>query len=132
MHIIVFDKDNKQQDYSYIAKDIETGKFHIGYVLIEQLWYSPPSSWTYYIVKNEYGEGGFCGGATDLGFKKYKVDKNTIEPYTQISEIKRIKEEGFDIELVEKPYFSESDKNIIAIIKHDEEIPYELWKKENL
>lgn len=123
----VFDKNNKQDDFQYMAKDIETNKYVIGYIAIDKPWYSPENMWTYYIIKNKYSSGGFCGGCSDLGFEKIIVDKDTIEPYNQIASIKFDKEIGLDTRLVNKFSVFDDEENTIAYIKVSDEIPYELW-----
>lgn len=97
--VIYFDKENKQEEYKYIARDMN-GKLVIGWIVIEQPWYSPSNSWTYWMYRNKYGPGGFCGGASDLGFERIKVDPNTIKPFNQIEEIKYDLENGFNVELI--------------------------------
>ena len=96
--VIYFDKENKQEEYKYIARDMN-GKLVIGWIVIEQPWYSPSSSWIYWMYRNKYGPG-FCGGASDLGFERIKVDPNTIKPFNQIEEIKYDLENGFNVELI--------------------------------
>ena len=51
------------------------------------------------MYRNKYGPG-FCGGASDLGFERIKVDPNTIKPFNQIEEIKYDLENGFNVELI--------------------------------
>ena len=133
--VIYFDKENKQEEYKYIARDMN-GKLVIGWIVIEQPWYSPSSSWTYWMYRNKYGPGGFCGGASDLGFERIKVDPNTINPFNQIEEIKYDLENGFNVELIQKIPYQEDDKTIgyseVKLIIHNEdEIPYYLWGKRN-
>lgn len=134
---IYFDKENKQQEYKYIARDVD-GKLITGWIVIEKPWYSPPkpwydppNSWTYWMYRNKYMPG-FCSEASDLGFERIKVDPNTIKPFNQIEEIKYFLEDGFNIELIQKIPYQEDDKSIkygeVKLAIHNEnEIPYYLW-----
>jgi len=100
-HVLVYDKENKQKNYMYMAKD-EENHWKIGWIVIYKPWYwVSEDRWTYYIVDNLYGDGGYGGSATDLGFKKIKVDPETILPYTQKNQIKKILDEG-DSVVIEK------------------------------
>lgn len=127
---IIFDKENKQDDYQYIARDMN-GKLQIGWIVIEKPWYSHQSAWTYWLYSNKYDAGGFCGGASDLGLERIMVDPETIRPYNQIEQIKYNLEIGMTIRLDKKFYtFSEDAPkyNTLAIIHNVNEIPYELWQ----
>ncbi len=69
-----------------------------------------------------------CGGASSSGFKKVLVDKDTIEPYTQISSIKYNQSIGIDSKLLTGYTWDDTPKeNVICLIKADDEIPYKLW-----
>lgn len=127
--VIIFDKNNKQQNYQSIARNMD-GKLVIGWIVVEQPWYSPETNWTYWMYSNEYSPGGLCGGATDLGLTRCIVDKNTIKPFTQIEQIKYNLEIGLTVKLDKKLILfkdEEDDDNTLAIIEKEEDIPYELW-----
>lgn len=105
------------------------GKYVIGWIAIEQPWYSPESEWTYYIIRNKYGSGGFCGGCTDLGFEKIIVDGSTIEPYNQIGKIKYNQSIKIDTKIVkEMKFLDEAKEELVIYIGVDDKIPYELWE----
>ena len=126
----IFDKTNKQEDYQFIAKDFE-GKSVIGWIVIEEPWYSPGTEWTYWMYSNRYGSGGICGGASDFGLERVPVNPETIRPYNQIEQIKYDLECGMDVRLEKKFYLFDEDApkdNILAIIHNVNEIPYELWE----
>ena len=82
-----YDKLNKQEDFKVYAQDFN-GKWHCGWIVIEQPWYSNQSKWTYYLYVNNYGPGGMCGGAVDLGLSSIIVRGDTIIPATQVNTIK--------------------------------------------
>lgn len=127
--VIIFDKDNKQQDYQSIARNMD-GELVIGWIVVEEPWYSPETDWTYWMYFNEYGQGGFCGGATDLGLSRCMVDRDTIKPFTQIEKIKYDLEIGFTVRLDKKLICFNDEKNennTLAVIEKEEDIPYELW-----
>ena len=127
--IMKFDKENLQEDFKYIAKDISTGEYKIGYVVVEKPWYSPKRDWTYYIVENKYGSSGICGGAVNLGFEQTIIDPDTIEPYTQTAHIKYNQSIGIDNVLV-KNFMADiyNKDNIREFIGVNDRIPLELWK----
>lgn len=128
--VIIFDKENKQDDYQFIAKDID-GNSVIGWIVIEKPWHTSESAWTYWMYTNKYGSGGFCGGASDLGLSRVQVKPETIKPYNQIEEIKCHLEFGMIVRLDRKHYlFNEDapDGNTLAVIHNENEIPYELWQ----
>lgn len=127
MNILVFDKSNKQQEFMHMAKSLTTGKYEIGYIVIDKPWYSSESAWTYYIVKNKYGSGGVCGGATDLGLEQVIVDGTTAVPFTQTANIIRNQAIGMTTKLVKKSSAFARDEDVIAVIKPEDKIPYELW-----
>lgn len=109
------DDFDKQEDYQYIAKSLSDNKYHVGYIAIEKPWYSPESMWTYYLIMNEYGSGGFCGGATDLGFIKVAVDKDSIKPYTIRNKVWLNDMRDMDTIFVTSKYISDnSEKNILG------------------
>lgn len=127
--VIIFDKDNKQQDYQSIARNMD-GELVIGWIVIEKPWYSAATNWTYWMYSNDYYPRGLCGGATDLGLTRCMVDKNTIKPFTQIEKIKYDLEIGLTVRLDKKLILfkdEEDDDNTLAIIEKEEDIPYELW-----
>lgn len=127
--IVVFDKDNKQDEYQFMARSVETGKLVIGWIVIEQPWYSHPRNWSHYIYRNDYGGSGFCGGASDLGLKRENVDPETIEVYNQTSAIKYNQEIGFNTKLIKEfDTFDDIKDNVVCIICPDDEIPYGLWE----
>ena len=118
--VLCFDKENKQEDYKFIARDMN-GKLVIGWIVVEEPWYSPKSAWTYWMYSNKYGDGGMCGGCTDLGLERVEVNPETIKPFNQIENIKYDLECGFRVELIDK------EDNIVASINYVDKIPYELW-----
>ena len=54
VEVIEFDKNNPQDNFKYMAKNMD-GEYEVGYIVVKQPWYSNPKDWTYYIVKNKYG-----------------------------------------------------------------------------
>lgn len=125
--IMEFDKENSQEEYLYMAKRVDNGEYIVGYIAIHKPWYSPESSWIYYILRDEYSGGGLNGGAVDLGLQKREVDKNTVEEYTQTAAVKLEQSRGHDV-LIVKDYSKEDiEENIICRIGTEDRIPLELW-----
>lgn len=120
--VVVYDKENKQKDYRYMAKDMNGG-YVIGYIAIDKPWYSNENEWKYYIIKNEYGSG-FCGGASDLGFSKTLVDKETIIPFTQKAEVIYNLSVGIHTKIVKKfiAFGYEPKDNVIRYVKTYEDM----------
>ena len=118
--VVVFDQYNKQKNYQSIARNL-SGELVVGWVVVEQPWYSEPTYWMY---SNEYRSGGPCGGAIDLGLTRCEVYENTIKPFTQIEEIKYDLECGMAVKLVEGFF----DCTPLVIIEKEADIPYDLWK----
>lgn len=89
-----YDKENKQRDYTYMAREKRSRDLVCGYVAIHKPWYEPESNWKYYMFYDSYRPGGFCGGAINEGLKKVEIDPNTIVPYTQVAEIISVLQSG--------------------------------------
>lgn len=102
MNVIVFDKDNAQIDYQFMARSVSTGELIIGWIVVEQPWYTSSRHWTYYIYHNN-----------------------------QISEVEYNKENGWATSLVDKYDIFDKlpSSNTIAVINPEDEIPYYLWSK---
>ena len=125
---LVFDPNNEQKDFQFIAKDME-GRLRVGWIVVEKPWYSSSDQWTYWMYHNNYGDGGFCGGAVDLGLERFIVNPDTIRPYNQINEIKMDLERGLGIKLLRKPFaLDDSEDNVIVRIEKKEDIPYLFWE----
>ena len=131
MLVLIYDKENKQQDYMYMAKDIY-GNYVEGYVVVEKSWYSNEKDWKYYIVRNEYSGGGMCGGAIDLGTHGVLVDKTTIQPLTQKAIVAYELSVGRTVRIDKKFYpfgDDEPQDNVIRYIRKHEDMEG-LWENE--
>lgn len=124
----VFDKSNKQRQYQVMAKDLND-KWVIGWVVIKKPWYSSKGDWTYYVYSNNYKAGGMCGGSIDLGIKNVVVNPNTIIPFNQVASVVFNQSIGQDTILCKERRFGGmgDEDNVVRRIKHDDEIPYDLW-----
>ena len=123
----MLDKTNSAKDYKYIATEIDTDKEVIGNVVVERPWYTSQDKWTYWMYTNAYGNGGFCGGAIDLGLRRVAVYPETIRPYTQIETIKYHLSMDMIVVLAKTSADCVNGKPLCTISSEDE-IPYELWK----
>lgn len=119
--VLFLDKKNKQKNYQWVASDLNN-KLIIGYIVVEQPWYSFKSNWTYWMYSNNYSSGGISGGAIDLGLERCVVREETIKPFTQIEEIKYYLECGFIVELKDH-----NNPSFNCIFENKSDIPYELW-----
>lgn len=126
--IMIFDVENKQDNYQFMARSVDKNELVIGYVAIEKPWYSQKCDWNYYILRNKYG-GGYCGGAMSLGFEKILVDSNTIEIFNQTAKIKWNQERNISTKLVDKYVLNDEDQKKIAFIDINDKIPFELWNE---
>lgn len=125
--IMEFDKENSQEEYLHMAKRVDNGEYIVGYIAIHKPWYSPESSWIYYILRDEYIGGGLNGGAVDSGLQKREVDKNTVEAYTQTAAVKLEQSRGHDVLIVKDYSKKDIEENIICKISAENRIPLELW-----
>ena len=57
------------------------------------------------------------------------VDPDTIEPFTQIANIKYNQSNGIDSVLVKDFMGDESEDNVVAFIGAQDNIPIELWEE---
>lgn len=125
--ILEFDPKNTQENYEYIAKKIDDGKYVSGYIVVRQPWYSCESLWTYYIYYNNYnGAGGLCGSPGTDKLDRIEVDGSTVEPFNQIGCIK-LWHDTHDILIVKDINKEDEVDNIICRIGKDDRIPIELW-----
>lgn len=112
-----------------MGKD-RNGEYRIGYLLVNEPWYSRKEEWTYYIVRNKYGRG-YCGGASDCGFESFIVDPDSIVPYTQTAHIKYNQSIGVDTVLAKDTWkytMDISDESlVVAYVRVNDEIPLNLW-----
>lgn len=72
--VLRFDIENKQKDFQVIANRLDNGEDIIGWVVVEQPWYSPKNRWKYYVFYNEYGSGGMCGYDFNQFFNEKDID----------------------------------------------------------
>lgn len=125
--IMEFDKENSQEEYLYMAKRIDNGEYVIGNVVVRQPWYSCESLWAYYIYYNNYDGAGLNGGVAVDELARIEVDRDTIEPYTQTSEIKLEQSREHDVLIVKDMDKQDDESNIISRIGACDKIPFELW-----
>lgn len=127
-----FDRNNLQEGYLYIAKRADNKEYIIGNIVVRKPWYSCESLWTYYIYYNNYSGNGLNGGVAVDELLRVKVDRNTIEPYTQTAAIKYWKSSGYDILVVKdvslcNTYREDDESNIVCRIGIEDRIPFDLW-----
>lgn len=110
-----------------MAKRIDNGEYIVGNIVVRKHWYSCENLWTYYIYYNNYDGSGLNGGVAVDELAIVEVDRNTVEPFTQIASIKLEHESGRDVILVKDYGKEDSEENIIFRINVGDEIPLELW-----
>lgn len=88
---LVYDPNNKQQDYLYVAKSFDDTWVE-GYIVIDKPLGldSKKSTWNYYICYN-YKNGKEA--------KMEKVQPKTIMPLNQVNQIKEYLDDGWAVEL---------------------------------
>lgn len=123
-----FDSKNSQvYNYEYMAKRIDNDEYVIGNIVVRQPWYSSERLWTYYIYFNRAYGAGLNGGVAVDELTRVEVNRNTIEPYTQIAAIKFNHEQGRDVVLIMDYDKEDAEGNIICRINAGDRIPVELW-----
>jgi len=68
---------DKQENFQWIAKSAEDGKYHVGFIYVDMPWYSQESEWTYYIKWQVNTSGWGC-----QHWEECIVEKDSIRPYT--------------------------------------------------
>lgn len=125
--IMEFDQKNTQEQYGYMAKRTDNGEYIVGNIVVRQPWYSCENLWVYYIYFNKYDGAGLNGGVAVDELARVEVDRNTVEPFTQIANIKLEHESGRDVILVKDYDKEDSEENIVCRINVGDKIPIELW-----
>lgn len=119
---IILDPENKSDPFTYMARSRDTNKYVSGNVIVQKPWYSSPQNHIYHIAENDYTDNGLCGGREFKGFILTEVDPSTIEPYTQINQIKMHLSNNLIVNIVDR-----ETRNLIKTIKSENDIPFELW-----
>lgn len=130
MQQVLFDKENRQYEHQYIARDLK-GNLVAGWVVIDQPWNTNETEWTYWMYYNQYGETK-TGNFRDYGLNRVEVNPDTIKRYTNIEKIKLLLSKGEIVELVKKWKNPDSGKILkeqLAIIRKESDIPYKLWER---
>lgn len=120
---IYYDPENKQIDHLWIASKTEcVDEEVIGYLVIEQPWYSSEDDWIYWLYYNEY-----YGEMNRL--ERTMIVPSTLRPYTQTEEIKQ-NLKHFNVDLKKDMYVFEDEEpqdNLVAFIECQTELPKGLW-----
>lgn len=115
IEILHFNKRNPQEDYKYMAEDLD-GNYQAGYIIRHDK--------DYYIAKEIYYiNDNFDGTAS---FDMIAIKPNTIIPFTQIAHIRYNQLHGIDTQLVKNLDDSIIEESVITI-KVKDKMPYELW-----
>lgn len=97
---------DKQMDYNWIAKSLVDGQYYVGYVFVDQPWYSSKDQWTYYLKYQ-----------VDINrhWEEQIVDGETIIPYTNRNKAWLNSKRGTKTVFATPEYFFDSsEKNILG------------------
>lgn len=91
---LIFDPENTQKPFTYMARAIGSNEIVVGFVVVERSSYENEK---YYMEYNESENYGLNGVSVYLGLKRVTINPDTIVPYNQLAMIKAHQEYGYDI-----------------------------------